>query len=358
MGSLKQAIENLKGKSVVVTGDTGFKGSWLSLWLHLAGAKVSGFALPAENSQTHFSQLGLEKIIRHQDGDVRDAAALKKFINESEPEIVFHLAAQALVRRSYADPKTTYDTNIGGAINLMEAVRSTPSIRSLIFVTSDKCYKNKEVTHGYRETDELGGRDPYSASKAAAELVFSSFFESFLADRANFGAATVRAGNVIGGGDWAQDRIVPDCIRALKTSQPIVLRYPDATRPWQHVLEPLSGYIQLADFLLKEPSRFNGAWNFGPAESDKFSVLDVAKSAVTIWGSGEVKVDQATPKVHEAGLLHLNCEKAQTQMNWSPQWDFEETMFQTVSWYLKTFNKASVRETSESQLAKYMEKLK
>ncbi|NCU87315.1 MAG: CDP-glucose 4,6-dehydratase, partial [Actinobacteria bacterium] len=200
---LETARRRVKGKRVVITGDTGFKGSWLSLWLHLAGAEVFGYALPPENAQSHFSQLELQKVIRHEDGDVRDAEHLSRFMQESRPEIVFHLAAQALVRRSYADPKTTYDTNIGGAVNLMEAVKQTESIRALVFVTSDKCYKNLEVSHGYRETDELGGRDPYSASKAAAELVFSSFFESFLSKRANFGAATVRAGNVIGGGDWA-----------------------------------------------------------------------------------------------------------------------------------------------------------
>jgi len=354
MGSLTEAFANLKGKRVVITGDTGFKGSWLSLWLHLAGAEVYGYALPPENSQSHFSQLELEKIIHHQHGDVRDADLLTRFIKQSRPEIVFHLAAQALVRRSYIDPKTTYDTNIGGAINLLQAVHQTDSIRALVFVTSDKCYKNIEVSRGYRETDELGGRDPYSASKAAAELVFSSFFESFLAQRENFGAATVRAGNVIGGGDWAEDRIIPDCIRALSNNQPIVLRFPNATRPWQHVLEPLSGYIQTADFLLNSPAKYNGAWNFGPAESDKFSVLDVAKKAIDVWGTGEINVDQTQTQMHEAGLLHLNCEKANSQMNWFPKWNFDQTLTNTVSWYRQAHDGRHIRELSESQINEYM----
>ncbi len=356
MGSLSEAFTNLKGKRVVITGDTGFKGSWLSLWLHLAGAEVFGYALPPENTQSHFSQLELQKVIRHEDGDVRDAEHLSRFMQESRPEIVFHLAAQALVRRSYADPKTTYDTNIGGAVNLMEAVKQTESIRALVFVTSDKCYKNLEVSHGYRETDELGGRDPYSASKAAAELVFSSFFESFLSKRANFGAATVRAGNVIGGGDWADDRIIPDCIRALAKNKPVVLRFPNATRPWQHVLEPLSGYIQIADFLLGSPEKFNGAWNFGPAESDRYSVLDVAKKAVAVWGSGDINIDQAPPQMHEAGLLHLNCDKANSKMNWFPRWNFEQTLTNTVSWYRQAHDGTKIRALSESQIRKYMEK--
>ena len=354
MGSLTASFAKLKGKRVVVTGDTGFKGSWLSLWLHMAGAEVFGYSLPPENNQSHFSQLELGRLIKHEDGDVRDADHLTRFMQQSRPEIVFHLAAQALVRRSYADPKTTYDTNIGGAINLMEAVKQTDAIRALVFVTSDKCYKNIEVSRGYRETDELGGRDPYSASKAAAELVFSSFFESFLAKREYFGAATVRAGNVIGGGDWAEDRIIPDCIRSLSNSQPIVLRFPNATRPWQHVLEPLSGYIQMADYLLDSPAEFNGAWNFGPAESDRYSVLDVANKAIEVWGSGEIKIDKVSPKMHEAGLLHLNCDKANSQMNWSPMWNFEQTLTNTVSWYRQVHDGKRIQELSESQINEYM----
>lgn len=355
MGTLSQAFDNLKGKRVVVTGDTGFKGSWLALWLHMAGAQVHGYALAPEGDNSLFTVLRLDEIVRHQDGDVRDPQTLTKFMQSAEPEIVFHLAAQALVRRSYLDPKTTYDTNVGGAVNLMEAVNKTSSVRALVFVTSDKCYKNLEVTRGYTETDELGGRDPYSASKAAAELVFSSYFGSILATRKNFGAASVRAGNVVGGGDWAEDRIVPDCIRALAKDQPIVLRFPNATRPWQHVLEPLSGYIQTADFLLQAPRDFNGAWNFGPDESDKNSVRDVAESAVRIWGDGEIKVEKTDPKMHEAGLLHLNCEKAHSKMGWSPRWNFEQTMTQTVSWYREVHDGAPAREVTERQIREYME---
>ena len=239
MENLVNALEVFRGRKVLITGDTGFKGSWLSLWLHQHGAKVFGYALPPEDN-SHFDALGLSKIVQHRDGDIRDYKSLSTFINEVDPDIIFHLAAQALVIKSYQDPKETFDTNVVGGINLLEAVRHHHGLKALVFITSDKCYLNKEVARGYTELDELGGYDPYSASKAAAELVFASYAKSYFAHRPSFGAASARAGNVIGGGDWSSDRIIPDCIRSLIAQAPIEVRNPDATRPWQHVLEPLS----------------------------------------------------------------------------------------------------------------------
>lgn len=300
----------LKGKRILVTGDTGFKGSWLCLWLHLLGARVFGYALPPEREDDHFNLLDLGKIIEHETGDIRDWESVRKSFNRIQPEILFHLAAQPLVRYSYQEPKLTFDTNVAGSVNILEAARLSRSLKAVIYVTSDKCYRNNEWIWGYRENDALGGHDPYSASKAAAELIFSSYLDSFLKKRIEFGAASVRAGNVIGGGDWASDRIVPDAMRALKSDNPILLRNPDSTRPWQHVLEPLSGYMILAANLLFEPKKFSGAWNFGPRAESIRTVKELAEAVVKYWGSGRVLVDRDMNAPHEAGLLHLNCDKA------------------------------------------------
>lgn len=323
----------LNGKRVLVTGHTGFKGAWLSLWLHMLGARVVGFALPPERPGDLCNLLELDRIIDHVYGDIRDARALEQVFAEHQPEFVFHLAAQALVRRSYEDPKTTFDTNIGGSVNLLEAVRRTASVRSVIYVTSDKCYKNKEWVWGYRENDELGGRDPYSASKAAAELVFSSYLASFVVSRPGLGIASVRAGNVIGGGDQSPDRIVPDCIRSLRDHCPIILRKPEATRPWQHVLEPLAGYLLLAVRLYQEPRAYSGSWNFGPDAASNHTVRELAERIVSLWGEGSVRVEADSGSAHEAGLLHLNCDKARLLLAWQPQWDFHRTVAEVVSWY-------------------------
>ena len=274
----------LRGKRVLVTGDTGFKGSWLSLWLHRIGANVLGLALPPKTERDHFNVLGLGKVISHVDCDIRDLAELEKATADFKPEVVFHLAAQALVKHSYSNPKATFDTNVGGSVNVLELVRQSPSVRALVYVTSDKCYRNKQWVWGYRENDELGGEDPYSASKAAAEMVFSAYLKSFFETRETLGAASVRAGNAIGGGDWADDRLVPDCIRALSSGEPIILRNPAAIRPWQHVLEPISGYIRLAGQLMEEPSRYSGAWNFGPELSRRRTPFMSLPSAS--WNAG------------------------------------------------------------------------
>ena len=250
MESLVNALESFRGKRVLITGDTGFKGSWLSLWLHNHGAEVFGYALPAL-PHSHFNDLSLGSVINHVDGDVRDLASLNKRFQEVQPHAVFHLAAQPIVRLSYRDPVQTFETNIGGSTNVLECVRLTESVQALIFITSDKCYRNVEQVAGYTEEDVLGGNDPYSASKGAAELVFAAYNASFFAHRDGLIAASARAGNVIGGGDWAEDRIIPDCIRSLQQNTAIVIRNPHATRPWQHVLEPLSGYIMLGSAMLK-----------------------------------------------------------------------------------------------------------
>ena len=352
MENLVDALNTFRGKRVLITGDTGFKGSWLSLWLHQHGAEVFGFALPAE-SNSHFNALNLSNLIHHKDGDVRDFQHLSNFIQQIQPEIVFHLAAQALVITSYADPKETFDTNVGGGINLLEAVRQTPSVRALVFITSDKCYLNKEVARGYVETDELGGHDPYSASKAAAELVFASYARSFFAQRSSFGAASARAGNVIGGGDWSANRIIPDCVRALVSEVSIEVRNPNATRPWQHVLEPLSGYVTLGSKLYLDGDGNSGSWNFGPPETAVHTVKDVTEKAISEWGHGSLNITESNKVHHEAVLLQLNCEKARTEIGWQPRWDFSRTMHETIKWYKQFADGMNAFEASTAQLLAY-----
>lgn len=343
------------GKRVLVTGDTGFKGSWLSLWLHELCANVVGYALPPERDEDHFNVIGLDKIIHHVNGDIRDFASLIKVFKEFRPEFLFHLAAQALVKFSYEEPKLTFDTNVGGSVNILEAVRLTPSLRSVIYVTSDKCYKNKEWIWGYRENDELGGHDPYSASKAAAEIVFSAYMDSFLSERKGFGAASVRAGNVIGGGDWALDRIVPDCIKALRSGQPIIVRNPNSTRPWQHVLEPLSGYLLLAAKIYNNPVEYSGAWNFGPRGESIRTVHDLAERIVGFWDKGEVQVDTQCDAPHEAKLLHLNCDKVYQILRWRPRWDFDRAVDETAYWYKEVDSGKTALQISRQQIRDYME---
>ena len=345
MEDLVKTVSSLRGKRILLTGHTGFKGSWLALWLIEAGAVVYGYAL------------GLRDRLHHEDGDIRDHDKLCSFFMRAQPEYVFHLAAQALVRRSYQFPKETFDSNISGSVNVLECVRETPSVKALVYVTSDKCYRNKEWIWGYRENDELGGHDPYSASKAAAELVFSAYGSSFFRSRADFGYATVRAGNVIGGGDWSEDRIVPDCIQALHNEKTIILRKPHATRPWQHVLEPLGGYLTLAVALVKAPNLFSGAWNFGPGGSAVRSVKDLTTSIVDCWGSGKIEVQNSENDPHEAGLLHLNCDKANHLLGWWPRWSFDRTVVEVVYWYRAVFAGKSVSQTSCDQIKRYMEKI-
>ena len=343
------------GRRVLVTGDTGFKGSWLTVALMELGAVVSGFALPAEHARGHFRLAGLGSLISHRDGDLRDSDAVRSAVDAAAPEVVFHLAAQPLVRVSYEEPKRTFDTNVGGSVNVLEAVRATSAVRALVYITSDKCYRNKEWLWGYRENDELGGDDPYSASKAAAELVLSSYQRSYFDTRSGFGAAAVRAGNVIGGGDWSAHRIVPDCIRSLLAGEAIVLRNPDSTRPWQHVLEPIFGYLLLGARLLESPKEFSSAWNFGPRPEATRSVRELAEEVVQHWGAGSVRIERPAQALHEAGLLQLNCDKALQLLNWQAAWSFRQAVAATVAWYRKTSEGAPAQEVSRGQIRDYLE---
>lgn len=326
-----------KGKSVFVTGHTGFKGSWLSLWLHELGAQVTGFALPPATEPNHCDLLSLTKLVRHIEGDIRDLQAVQKAIAAARPQFVFHLAAQPLVRDSYDDPKTTFDTNIGGTVNVLESIRSCPSVQAAVVVTSDKCYENREWAWGYRENDPVGGHDPYSASKGAAEIVCAAYLRSYFSENGQgprCGFATARAGNIIGGGDWAKDRIIPDCVRALSAGDPVNIRNPHAVRPWQHVLDPLAGYLILAQRLTEEPARFSGSWNFGPAEGTRISVLELADQFIAAWGAGTVNIpDHDGSPPHEAGLLKLCIDKALGELLWKPTLRGDAAIDWTVRWY-------------------------
>lgn len=342
------------GKRILVTGHTGFKGSWLALWLSELGAKVSGYALEQPIAEAHFNELALADRMDHHIGDVRDYDRLSAVLQKVQPEIVFHLAAQPLVRRSYADPLETFTTNVAGGANLLEAVRHTPSIAALVFITSDKCYENKEWYWGYRETDELGGKDPYSASKAAAEIVFRAFNESYFKARAGFGCGTTRAGNVIGGGDWSPDRLIPDCIKALRAGDPIVIRNPVATRPWQFVLEPLSGYLDLALALLDRPQQLTGGWNFGPYGSNFLTVEDVAQCVIANWGEGTIRKDYDPNAAHEATLLHLSIDKAVSVLGWHPAYSGQEAIAVTTEWYRQRHEGVPAYDISVRQIKEFV----
>lgn len=331
------------GKRVLVTGNTGFKGSWLTQWLRMLGAEVFGYALEPPTSPSLFEQLGLADEIRHELADVRDRERLTAFVAEARPDAVFHLAAQPIVRTAYEQPVETVEVNTMGTANLLEAVRSLGAPVAVVVITTDKCYENREWEFGYRENDAMGGHDVYSASKGAAELLVASWRSSFfppsrLADH-GVRLASVRAGNVIGGGDWARDRILPDCIRALLDERAIELRNPAATRPWQHVLEPLAGYLHLAARMLDpdiEPARkapLCSGFNFGPQVTSNRPVSTLTDRVVEVWGSGSWKDVSDPGAVHEANLLHLSTDKAFGVLGWTPRWGFDETVEETVGWY-------------------------
>lgn len=344
-----------RNKRVFITGDTGFKGSWLSFWLNELGADVVGYALPERLDSDLFNVLKLEKLIHHIDGDIRDYENLKKIIDDFRPEFIFHLAAQAIVKLSYDDPKLTFDTNILGSVNVLEIARKSGYLKSLIYVTSDKCYKNKELMRGYRENDELGGYDPYSASKAAAEIVMSAYQDSFFKNNNELGVASVRAGNVIGGGDWSVDRIVPDCIRSLKEKKPVLIRNPKSVRPWQHVLEPLYGYLILAAKLFKDPKKYSGAYNFGPLSKSMKTVEELARQVIKCWGQGGIKYEKNSTDFYESVMLHLNCAKAKQVLKWSQQWDFDKTVLKTVQWYKHVLSENPAISITKQQINDYME---
>ncbi len=347
-------------KTVWLSGHTGFKGSWLAEWLLTLGAKVHGFALPPPTCPSLFNQLGLVRRLDNEFGDVRDLDAVRRSIQATKPDFVFHLAAQPLVREAYAHPVETYATNVQGTVHVLESLRETNHPCAAVFITTDKCYENREWIYGYRENDPLGGYDPYSSSKAAAELVIQAYHRSFFRKHPVC-IASARAGNVIGGGDWARDRIIPDCIRWLKQNRAIAVRNPDATRPWQHVLEPLSGYLWLAAVLAGPgKTRLNGnppdsAFNFGPGPEANRSVSELVIELLKHWpGRWE---DARNPQaVHEAGLLQLCTDKARGQLKWSPVWPFAEAVSQTITWYRraeKLGDPGAVRALTGSQIDAY-----
>ena len=344
-------LKFFKNKKVLITGHTGFKGAWLSFIMIQSGAKVMGVSDKIQNKKL-FNQLKIRnKINRHEIVDIKNYKLLSSRIKSFQPDIVFHLAAQAIVSSSYTDPLTTFSTNIMGSINLLQSCIKTKSIKSIIFVTSDKCYENNKWVWGYRETDQLGGIDPYSASKASSEIIFSSYLRSFINKNNKLGAASVRAGNVIGGGDWSRDRLVPDIIRSLTKFQPINIRNPKSTRPWQHVLEPLSGYILLAKKIYMQPKKYSGAWNFGPGNNDNISVEKVARKFIHHFGFGKITVDKKSNFGHEAALLQLNCDKAKRILGWRSRWNTSETIKKVAEWY--KFDQTKKIEITTNQIAEY-----
>ena len=322
-----------KDKKVIITGDTGFKGSWLATWLLSMGADVVGISLPPQTSRDNYVVCGLSERITHIDQDIRDHDALRKIFAEYSPEIVFHLAAQAIVLEGYQDPLKTYSTNFMGTVNVLEAIRHTESVKAGVIITTDKCYENREWVYGYRETDRLGGNDPYSASKAACEMAIASYIHSFFNDASSANIASARAGNVIGGGDWAANRIVPDCVRALENDAPIIIRNPNAVRPWQHVLEPLSGYLKLASLLYTDAKEFVGPWNFGLSSKNMVTVKELAEKVIENWGHGEISCQSENNKFSEANLLHLDISKAVNKLKWQPKLDFDDTVGYTIGEY-------------------------
>jgi len=357
VASLAQDLRRFAGRKVLITGHTGFKGSWLALMLAQAGARVTGVALPPESVPSHFALLQLGNHIEDRVCDVRDREKLLAEFKRAEPEVVFHLAAQAFVRRSYLDPHTTFSTNVIGSANVLECVANTKSIQTLVYVTSDKCYKNKEQQHGYVETDELGGLDPYSLSKAGAELVFTGYVGARFNSPGTALVASARAGNVIGGGDWSPDRLIPDCIRALERGQDIEIRHPRATRPWQHVLEPLSGYVRLAVALEDKIAPTGSSWNFGPPETAVHEVHEVAGLVAQSWGRPEaVRVGHDSSTMHESQLLQLNSQKAHDQLSWSTRWDFSTTMIRTTDWYRALRDGSQAEALTLSDIKAYLEK--
>jgi len=327
----RESLEVFAGKRVLLTGDSGFKGSWLALWLAELGAEVTGLSLPPAPHNLLFASARVG--FRHVDGDIRDLDLVVRALKDARPDFVFHLAGQALVRRSYAEPQATFATNLIGSVNVLEAVRHTDGIRALVYVTTDHCYRDRDWLWGYRENDELGGRDPYAASKACAELALKAYRESFFSARSGLGTASARAGNVIGGGDRAADRVVPDAVAALESGRAVRLRNPAATRSWLHVLDPLCGYLELAAALARDPVHFSGAWNFGPAEDGIRSVEDLARTVVAAWGAGRIEHAAELSPPHEAAALHLSSEKARRELGWRAIWGFERAAGEAVRWY-------------------------
>ena len=346
-----------RGRRVFVTGHTGFKGAWLAVWLTDLGAEVTGYALPPPTSPSLFELARVKDHVRHIEGDVRDAVALAAAMDQARPEIVFHLAAQSLVRLSYDDPVATYATNVMGTVNLLEAVRRTAGIRSVVCVTSDKCYENRETQTPYREGDAMGGYDPYSSSKGCAELVTAAYRRSFFHPdqiaRHGVGVASARAGNVIGGGDWAKDRLVPDLMRAFSAGGRPLIRFPGAVRPWQHVAAPLAGYMLLAEALYAGDGAVAEGWNFGPDEDDARPVGWIADRLAALWGQGAGWDLTGEAQPHEATYLKLDCAKAQARLGWRPAWPLEAGLAHTVAWHRALVDGADMGDFTRGQIQAY-----
>jgi CDP-glucose 4,6-dehydratase len=344
-------------KKVMVTGHTGFKGSWLSLMLNQLGAEVFGYALDPPTSPNMFELAEIEDIVSSFIGDIRDYSQLQKLIGEIEPEIVIHMAAQALVKDSYRNPIETYSTNVMGTVHLLEACRQIPSVKVIVNVTTDKCYENREWHWGYREHEPMGGYDPYSSSKGCSELVTSAYRSSYFsngdAEHRNIALASVRAGNVIGGGDWATDRLIPDFIRAISHQEKIKIRSPYAIRPWQHALEPLSGYLNLAEKLFNDGPAYEGAWNFGPDDQDAKNVEWITRTLCDLWGDSAQYIIDKQPHPHEANYLKLDCSKAKAELDWFPRWDIHTALESIVEWNKIFLSGAKVRNVTEQQIQKY-----
>lgn len=346
------------GKRVFITGHTGFKGGWLSLWLASMGSKVSGYSLAPNTSPNFFEEAQIEGDLEKSFiGDIRDLERLQKEMADAEPEIVIHMAAQPLVRKSYTNPLETYAINIMGTVNVLESIRSLNCVRAVVIVTTDKCYENQERAAGYREDEPMGGYDPYSSSKACAELITGAYRQSYFSpekfNKHRVAVASVRAGNVIGGGDWSQDRLIPDAIKAFEINKALMIRNPLATRPWQHVLEPLSGYLVLAQALYQGGATFDGAWNFGPRDEDARSVSEVINLLFEKWKPVSRWERDPTEQPHEAHFLRLDCSKARNQLHWSPKWNLEQAIEKIFQWYSAYYQKSNMHDFSLQQIADY-----
>ena len=356
---LEMNAEFWHGKRVLLTGHTGFKGSWLSIWLQSMGAQIAGYALAPPTRPSLFDVAGVEKGMTSIIGDIRDLEHLKKVFTEHQPQIVIHMAAQPLVRYSYIDPVETYSTNVMGVVNLLEALRCTKSVKAVVNVTTDKCYENREWVWGYREIEAMGGYDPYSSSKGCAELVTAAYRNSYFHPDKHHehgvAIASARAGNVIGGGDWADDRLIPDIMRAISEKKPVHIRNPNAIRPWQHVLEPLSGYLVLAQKLYEEGETYAESWNFGPNDEDAKPVQWIAENLTTAWGEGASWVLDVAEHPHEAHYLKLDCSKAKTRLDWHPRWHLEEALKRIVDWQKQYQQGADIKIEMLNQISSYGE---
>jgi CDP-glucose 4,6-dehydratase len=347
------------GKKVLITGHTGFKGSWLSLWLQKTGANVVGFALAPPTSPNLFTVANVADGMCSVEGDIRNLDQLDAVIRKHKPEIVIHMAAQALVRYSYEEPVETFATNVMGTVNILESVRRSDCVRVILNITSDKCYENKEWLWGYRENEPMGGHDPYSSSKGCAELVTSAYRESYFSGgQGGCVVATSRAGNVIGGGDWAKDRLIPDIMAAFMQKRPVEIRYPESIRPWQHVLEPLNGYLLLIEHLWEHGEKFTGGWNFGPADEDARPVMWIVERLIKLWGDGASCEVDTQEHPHEANYLKLDCSKARQLLKWKPQLNLDSALEWVANWYQEYHRGGNLRDLTEAQITEYQKCLK